>query len=215
MYLITIRRAVEEGHAGPLGLAPLASRLGVSPASANEMVRKLAGKGLVSYEPYKGASLTATGEGVADRVLRTRRLWARFLADHLGYTPQQADDLACDLEHVTAAGTADRLDEYLGHPKAGPLGAQIPGGGDAEAHTGAEALGGVPAGTVVEVVAVAAGRRAGEFLTASGLGPGAVVTVAATGRRGVLVAGPEGDVHLDPATADSVLVRARGAAGRA
>jgi DtxR family Mn-dependent transcriptional regulator len=117
MYLLTISRALEEGHEGPLGLAALAERLGVSSASANEMIRKMADRDLVAYEPYKGASLTSAGSAIARRVLRTRRLWARFLADHLGFTPAEADEMACDLEHVTSSGAAERLADYLGHPE--------------------------------------------------------------------------------------------------
>jgi len=129
MYLLTILRAGERGHRGPLGLAQLAERLAVSPASVNEMIRKMADRGLVAYEPYKGASLTAAGTEVAVRVVRTRRLWARFLADHLGFSPQQADSMACDLEHVTPPEAVDRLADYLGHPESGPLGRPIPDAG--------------------------------------------------------------------------------------
>ena len=207
MYLLTIRRAAEAGHDGPVGVAHLAERLSVSPASANEMVRKLESRGLVGYEPYKGASLTPVGAEIAGRVLRTRRLWARFLADHLGFTPHQADELACDLEHATSIETVERLAEFLGHPAAGPLGEPIPAGTANTSLPQAESLSQVPAGTRVEVVAVAAGSKAAGFFSASGLQPGSEITVAATGEDGVLVVGSKGEVHLDAATCASVLVQ--------
>ena len=101
MYLITVARAAEDGETGPIPIARVAKELHISVASANEMVRKLTARELLEYEPYRGVRLTDLGSRVAERVLRTRRLWATFLADHLGLTPVEADDQACLLEHVT------------------------------------------------------------------------------------------------------------------
>lgn len=207
MYLLTISRAAEDGHEGPLGLAALAEHLGVSSASANEMVRKMAGRDLVTYEPYKGASLTPLGSSIARRVLRTRRLWARFLADHLGFTPREADAMACDLEHVTTADAAERLAEHLGHPGVDPLGRTIPAPDLLADRLIPESLAVVPPGTSAEVVAVTAGAQATSFLEASGIHPGEVITVIASGGEGVLVSGAKGEIHLDRATATAVTVR--------
>ncbi|MBU1227754.1 MAG: metal-dependent transcriptional regulator [Actinobacteria bacterium] len=212
MYLLTILLAAEDGHDGPLGLASLAERLAVSPASANEMVRKMEGRGLVDYEPYRGASLTGTGYGVAARVVRARRLWARFLADHLGFTPQESDAMACDLEHVTTTEAVERLAEFLGHPESCPLGRPIPAAGTVPGTPSAHSLDSLPAGRGAEVIAVSAGREAAGFLTASGVRPGGVVTVVATGGEGVLVRTDRGELHLDAATAALVLVRVIGGA---
>ncbi|MCP4226088.1 MAG: metal-dependent transcriptional regulator, partial [Actinomycetia bacterium] len=65
MYLITIAMAAEEGHEGPVPVPRLAQALEVSRVSANEMVKKLAERGLVAYTPYKGADLTAEGAVIA------------------------------------------------------------------------------------------------------------------------------------------------------
>ena len=207
MYLITILRAAEEGHAGPLGLAALGERLAVTAASANEKVRKMEERGLVVYEPYKGASLTEAGRSVAIRVLRTRRLWARFLADRLGFSPREADELACDLEHATSGETADRLDEFLGHPGHDPFGVPIPPADAPSADPGAGPLRAAPPGSGVEIVAVAGESEAAGFLAASGLEPGAIATVEAAGAGGVLLSVAGGSVHLGPALADAVLIR--------
>ena len=126
MYLITLAVAEEEGRTAPLPLADLAQRLDISPVSANQMVRRLEERGLVDYHPYHGAALTPEGRVAARRVLRGRRLWATFLAEHLAFTPQEADSLACSLEHVTPPEAADRLARFLGNPAVGPLGRPIP-----------------------------------------------------------------------------------------
>ena len=120
MYLITVAVAEEEGTPAPLPLADLAQSLGISPISANQMVRRLEERGLVEYHPYHGVALTPAGRRVARRVLRGRRLWASFLAGHLGFSPEEADALACSLEHVTPPEAADRLARFLGDPAADP-----------------------------------------------------------------------------------------------
>lgn len=207
MYLITVARAAEEGATGPMSVAGLGARLGVSVASANEMVRKLAGRGLVEYVPYRGVELTESGGKVAQRVLRTRRLWATFLADHLDFTAAEADALACSLEHVTPADAARRLAVWLGDPAAGPLGRPIPAEDGAPTSPAVVRLGSAPVGPPLEVVAVEGDGAVAAFLAAERVAPGAVVAVAAAGGSGLLVDAPGGRVHLDRETAEAVAVR--------
>ena len=160
MYLITVARATEEGRSGPVPLALIADTLAVSVASANEMVRKLARRGLITYEPYRGVELTGDGRRTANRVLRIRRLWSTFLAGHLGLSPNAADDQACHLEHVTTPEAADRLAEFLGDPEADPLGRPIPGpAGVPTTVASTVLLSDAAAGETVEVVSVAAPGR--------------------------------------------------------
>ena len=52
----------------------LAHHLDVSPASATKMIKRLTDKGLVSHTPYRGASLTLSGEKKALSVVRRHRL---------------------------------------------------------------------------------------------------------------------------------------------
>ena len=113
MYLITIAMAVEDGQQAPIPVPQLADALAVSRVSANEMVKKLDARGLIEYVPYKGAVLRPEGELIAKRILRRRRLWSVFLAEQLGLTPQAADAVACEFEHVTPADVAQRLSEFL------------------------------------------------------------------------------------------------------
>lgn len=118
MYLITVAMAEEGGREGPLPLASLAHALSISPVSANQMVWRLAERSLVDYHPYHGVVLTATGRTAARRVLRGRRLWTSFLVEHLGFGEEEADALACDLEHLTPPVVADRLEAFLGRSAA-------------------------------------------------------------------------------------------------
>src|SRR3954463_8450857 len=59
---------------GPVTNNALAERLGVSAASASNMVKKLGGLGLVEHAPYHGVELTPAGRRVALEVLRHHRL---------------------------------------------------------------------------------------------------------------------------------------------
>ncbi len=196
MYLITVARAAEEGASGPLPLAALAGSLGVSVASANEMIRKLASKGLVEYLPYKGVELTEIGTRVAGRVLRTRRLWATFCAEHLGFTPSEADALACQLEHVTPPDAAERLAGFLGDPTAGPLGRPIPPDSGGPSRRDSIPLSDVPVGTRIEVAETDAEGALAAFLDTEGVIPWSQLLVAASGESGVLVEIEGRWVHL-------------------
>lgn len=188
MYLITVARAVESGRSEPIPTAVIAEALNVTVASANEMVRKLESKGLLRYEPYRGAALTADGRLVAVRVLRARRLWTTFLAEHLGLGAQAADDQACHLEHVMDPDAVDRLATFLGDPAVDPLGRPIPDR-DQTVPSGpvGTRLDEIPTGAAADVVAVRAGGATAAFLTGEGIVPGVRLRVLASGDSGVLV----------------------------
>ncbi|MFH1105275.1 MAG: metal-dependent transcriptional regulator [Actinomycetota bacterium] len=212
MYLITVARAVEEGRSGPIPLGVIAETLGLSVASANEMVRKLARRGLLGYEPYRGVELTDRGRRVADRVLRTRRLWSTFLAGHLGLGPMAADDQACHLEHVTTPDAADRLAEFLGDPQSDPLGRPIPSPTFHQQTSWPDLLlDDAAVGEMVEVVSVGAAPRVSKFLSAEGIVPGARLTVVGGGTKGVLI-DSGGPVVLAREVARTIEIRLVGSA---
>ena len=207
MYLITVARETEGGAEGPVPVSRIAAILGVSVPSANEMVRKLEGRGLLSYEPYHGVRLTPVGQRIAVQVLRTRRLWATFLAEHLGFAPAEADEQACHLEHATTPDAANRLAVFLGNPVAGPLGRPIPDSDVAPVARRQLHLSDVGVGATAEVLAVAASEAVSRFLAAEGLVTGAKLRVVATGVSGMLVEVSGRCVHLDPGISGAVDVR--------
>ena len=209
MYLITVARATEEGATGPIPVARLAQSLTISVASANEMVKKLTGRGLLEYEPYRGVTLTPLGSRVAERVLRTRRLWASFLADHLGLTPQEADDQACLLEHVTLPDAVERLAEFLGDPATGPLGNRIPSKGSGPVTVASTSVTDLAIGEGGDVVSIDGPRPAVSFLASEGIDVGARIRVHATGTSGVLVEVGDRMAHLTHDLASGIIVTAR------
>src|SRR4249920_3370034 len=64
--------------------ARVAEMLGVSRASAGEMLKRLEADGLVERGEHKEAILTATGRERAEKVVRRHRLIERWLTDFLG-----------------------------------------------------------------------------------------------------------------------------------
>ncbi len=198
MYLITIAMAVEDGHEGPVPVPKLAEALHVSRVSANEMVKKLAARELVEYVPYKGAVLLPEGERIARTILRRRRLWSVFLSERLGLTPQAADTVACEFEHITPGDVAQRLSEFLGDPRVSPQGKPIPlPAGDPAAASSARPLTELGVGASAEVVAVAGTTADRSFLAGQGIVPGATVRlVALADGGGCLLATGDGHLHL-------------------
>jgi DtxR family Mn-dependent transcriptional regulator len=118
-----------------VGTSQLAERLGVSAASATEMLGKLAGQGLVAHDRYRGASLTPEGLAVALEMVRHHRLLEMFLTRKLGYGWDEVHDEAELLEHVISERMEARIFEALGEPDTDCHGDPIPtlGGEVAEA----------------------------------------------------------------------------------
>ena len=104
----------------------LAGQLGVAPASATNMVKKLCDLGLVRYEPYQDIALTDAGELVALEVLRHHRLLELYLHDKLKLPWDQVHEEAERLEHVLSETLEDAIAAALGDPTVDPHGDPIP-----------------------------------------------------------------------------------------
>jgi DtxR family Mn-dependent transcriptional regulator len=111
---------------GKVSTTGLAREMGVSPASASAMVKKLAALHLVEHAPYRGVSLTPEGERVAIEVIRHHRLLELYLAETLGIHVDEVHDEADRLEHALSEELEARIDEALGFPTHDPHGDPIP-----------------------------------------------------------------------------------------
>ncbi|MEA2472966.1 MAG: DtxR family transcriptional regulator, Mn-dependent transcriptional regulator [Thermoleophilaceae bacterium] len=117
---------LQERAGGPVTNNALAERLGVTPASASSMVKKLDGLGLVAHVPYRGVRLSARGRRVALEVLRHHRLLERYLVEELGVPWDRVHDEAEVLEHVLSEDLEARIAAKLGDPRHDPHGDPIP-----------------------------------------------------------------------------------------
>ncbi|MCG3142156.1 MAG: Transcriptional regulator MntR [Anaerolineae bacterium] len=104
----------------------LAQYLAVAPASATNMIKKLARLQLVRHAPYHGVELTRVGEKMALEVLRHHRLIELFLAQALGVPWEAVHAEAEKIEHVISEDLEDRIAAFLGDPRRDPHGDPIP-----------------------------------------------------------------------------------------
>src|SRR4051812_28970812 len=83
-------------HTGAIA-ARVAAMLGVSRASAGEMVKRLIEQGLLDRRAGHELVLTASGWDRAEKVVRNHRILERFLTDFLGYTAAESHEAADQL----------------------------------------------------------------------------------------------------------------------
>jgi DtxR family Mn-dependent transcriptional regulator len=185
---------------GRISTQVLAERLAVSPASATNMLKKLASLGLVEHAPYRGASLTDAGRKVALEVIRHHRLLETYLAEALGVPWDRVHEEAEILEHVLSEDLEDRIADRLGDPKADPHGHPIPAKDGSVIEPSRLRLWDVPQGSSVAIERVSDEvPEALRFLGVAGIRPGAAVTVVDRGPVGgplfVRVAGGSDEIH--------------------
>src|SRR3989442_14754900 len=111
---------------GPVSTNAVAERLGVTPASASAMVKRLDGLGLARHLPSRGVELPARGSQLALEVLRHHRLLELYLAETLGVPWDRVHDEAEVLEHVLSEELEELIAQSLGDPKRDPHGDPIP-----------------------------------------------------------------------------------------
>jgi DtxR family Mn-dependent transcriptional regulator len=176
MYLKTV--AELGGEHGPVPIGRVAERLGVSPVSANEMMKRLGEQHLIQHQMYKGVFLTDDGRRLANSVIRRQRLWECFLVDHLKLDWAKVHDLACDLEHATAPEVTEALAQYLGNPGRCPHGNPIPDPDGEIRQATDQALTGLKVGQSGRIRAIVPeSSDLLAYLAERGLRPGQVVTV--------------------------------------
>jgi len=104
----------------------IAEAMNTKAASATDMIKKLSGKNLISYEKYYGVKITRQGKTEALMVVRKHRLWETFLFQKLQFNWDEVHEVAEQLEHIQSALLIEKLDEFLGFPTADPHGHPIP-----------------------------------------------------------------------------------------
>jgi DtxR family transcriptional regulator, Mn-dependent transcriptional regulator len=118
--------ALEQRGREPVSTNALAERLGVTPASASGMVKRLGELGLVTHQPYRGVSLTESGRRLALEVIRHHRLLELYLVTDLGVPWDRVHQEAEVLEHVLSEELEELIAAKLGNPTRDPHGDPIP-----------------------------------------------------------------------------------------
>ena len=190
--------ALASRSSGPVGTSELARRLGVTPATATAMLKRLDERGLVRHQPYRGVTLTTEGERVALEVIRHHRLLESFLAEALGMPWDRVHDEAEVLEHYISEDLEELIAAKLGQPSHDPHGDPIPGPDlHAPGDDGSRPLGDVASGEGATFSRVSDSDPAMlRYLADRGIRPGVKLTVA--GRQpfgGPLLVEVEGTEH--------------------
>ena len=103
---------------------------------AIRLLQRLEEQQLVTAEAER-FRLTESGRSQALHIVRTHRLWERFLADRTGTRPEEWHEQAEEREHVMSVAETEELASALGHPVYDPHGDPIPtAAGDMPASTG-------------------------------------------------------------------------------
>ena len=103
----------------------LAGRVEVSTGRAAALFSRLAEMELIRLGG-DGPTLTREGRRSAIRIVRTHRLWERYLADRTSVPAVEWHDAAECMEHSLSPEEADTLESRLGHPSWDPHGDPIP-----------------------------------------------------------------------------------------
>ena len=114
------------GAADTVPTTELAAHLGVSKPTVTSMLKTLARRGFVHYEPYRPARLSDPGRRAAAAVVRKHRLTEMFLVEKMGFGWAEVHAIAEQMEHIDAPEFFARMDELLGFPTVDPHGSPIP-----------------------------------------------------------------------------------------
>lgn len=197
-YIKTIYMLAQEES--PVSTSRVAQARGVKPASATNMIQRLASLKLVHYAKHYGVTLTPAGEKLALEVIRHHRLLELYLMEALGFTWDEVHEQAEVLEHVISPKLAERIAETLGHPEFDPHGDPIPAKDGRIAAVDAHPLSTVAPGAEVCVTRIPddANSELLRYLADLGLVPGARLRV-------VAVEPFEGPITLEVGTAQKVI----------
>jgi len=116
-HLERIQELIEEK--GYARVADLAASLGLSTSAVSNMVRRLAQRGFVNYERYRGFTLTATGRQVAQHIKARHKILTEFL-ELVGLNPETVDREVEDIEHHLRPETLSVFSQLVRYWRANP-----------------------------------------------------------------------------------------------
>ena len=196
----------------PALAARVADMLGVSRASAGEMLKRLESEGLVERGEQKEAILTPKGRELAEKVVRRHRIVERLLTDFMGYTPAESHVQADVLGDTFTDEMIERIAERLGRPERCPHGWPVDTDFEQVENRELAPLAELEPGARAEIVRLA--EHDGELLHwyyEEGLVPGTQIELTDAGpeRSGPFTVRKNGDERaLEPKAAAGLFVRA-------
>ncbi len=90
----------------------IAGALKVQMPSVTGAVRTLKDKGLVDYEKNSYITLTSRGMKIATSIYNKHQIVQRFLSEILMVKGDEAEEIACQIEHAMPGSIAARLESF-------------------------------------------------------------------------------------------------------
>ncbi|MDR0993088.1 MAG: DtxR family transcriptional regulator [Verrucomicrobiota bacterium] len=106
-YLETILQLSETPRGARTG--DIADALKVQPSTVSAALKSLKDQGLLHYEPYGAVTLTPEARRLAEDVAGRHVALRRFLTEILGIPPEEAEVVACGMEHETTPLVLERM----------------------------------------------------------------------------------------------------------
>lgn len=191
----------------------LAGALETSRATALRLLDRLEELRFVRRQELRPL-LTREGREYALRILRSHRLWERYLADRTGVDPADWHAEADRLEHLTSREEAEGLASRLGHPVYDPHGDPIPTAGGLVPPPAGRPLTELEEGEIARVTHVEdEPPELFREIVAAGIGPGTrvrllnyarnAVQIETDGREQVLSPSVAGRIAVEPASPEA------------
>ena len=109
------------GKGGRVRTTDIAREFSVDPSTITKTIQELSETGFVTHEPYRGISLTVTGNRYAEYLIKRHRILSLMLT-HYGFSHEQACAEASRFESMVSKEAIDRICAAMGHPGQGICG---------------------------------------------------------------------------------------------
>jgi Mn-dependent DtxR family transcriptional regulator len=109
-YLEAVYHLIEDK--GYANIVDISDKLEVKPPTVSSMVAKLASRGYLLHEPYRGMKLTESGERLARSVIRRHEIISEFLS-MIGVEGDVAYEDTEGIEHVVQPTTIYRIERLV------------------------------------------------------------------------------------------------------
>jgi DtxR family Mn-dependent transcriptional regulator len=190
----------------PSSLEGLAGGMELSRAKTVKLVARLESLGLVRSDG-RGLPLTEAGRGYALRIIRSHRLWERYLADRTSVKPGDWHDRAEQREHTLTPEAVEQLDAQMGHPRYDPHGDPIPtADGELPPRAGVALTAMKPGDRGLVLHLEDEPREVYDQLVAAGLAPLMEVRVLATSQNRMRFTADGNELVFEPVIATNITV---------
>ncbi len=91
----------------------IAEKLSVRRATVTRAVKDLVQKGLVEHEAHGYITLTDFGRSIAQEITSRHKLFRHFFRDILGIEENEADNIACGVEHLVSGDALKKFKDLV------------------------------------------------------------------------------------------------------